>query len=71
MTKATIYTDVQISKAKRAHVTVIEDESDHRWHITFGEALAELVDRGITECTIDGEGGSYQIQFSPLETVEG
>lgn len=71
MTKATIYTDVQISKAKRAHVTVIEDESDHRWHKTFGEALAEMVDRGITECTINGESGSYHITFTPIETEDG
>ena len=67
MELVTIYVDVRISKAKRAHVAVNEAGSLHRWHTSLGQALAQLHDDGHETCVLSDDQGTFEISFRPVD----
>ncbi len=67
MTKLTIYTDLKISKQRRRHVVATDDNLIERWHESVTGALETVLDLGHTVCTIEDEGGKYEVQIVKVD----
>lgn len=63
-----IYSDLLVSKRKRRHVLVEENDQVESWHGTLGSAFAHALDKGVVEVTLIDEAGSFRLRFEKVAT---
>lgn len=61
-----IFSDLLVSKRKRRHVLVEENDKVESWHETLGSVFAQALDKGVAEVTLVDEAGSFVLRFEKL-----